>query len=165
MLKHLFKCSHNLLRYHDAQKRVIMTGLVHFLHPESKVRLQAALKELYHKRSRKFYQVLRTGAASLAIRDHMDACWNEKNPQSDVTSPRDGEPREEVEMTVPGLQELLTKARVNKSLWLAIREWCVSNGAVELEDIRVNLGILEVAAEFPKCVASRIRRHAEWPAP
>jgi len=65
-------------------------------------------------------------------------------------------------MSVPGLKQLLRKALVDKSHWLAIQVWCDENGAVDLDDIQVNLDLIAVSAVFPKCVVSRIRRHAEW---
>lgn len=74
-------------------------------------------------------------------------------------------PWEDIEMSVPGLNQLLRKALVDKSHWLAIQKWCDENGAVDLEDIRVNLDLIAVAAVFPKCAVGRIRRHAEWPPP
>ena len=78
-----------------------------------------------------------------------------------MSSPSDKDLRGDVELSVPGLKQLLIKASVNKSYWPAIQEWCDQHGAQEIEDILVNLNLIAVSAQFRKCVAQRIKRHAQ----
>jgi len=86
----------------------------------------------------------------------------EMTGKPDLGSSGEENPQEAVEMSVPGLTQLLETARVDKNSWPAIQAWCLENGAQELGDIEQNLESIAIAVKWPKLVVPRIRRHAAW---